>query len=772
MPEILLTVRELALFCHRRGDIDHRFTPSPTGLEGIAGHQRLYRSRPASYQREFAVEFARAGAAAAGALAAATPTLRLRGRADGYDREQQLVEEIKTCRIDPARIPETVSRLGLAQGRLYAAMIAAQEDLPALTVQLTWLHIDTGEEHVLQQLYSRAELDAFLGESLDRYGAWLALVAQRRAARDASLRTLPFPHARFRPGQRELSERVYKCIHQAGRLLLEAPTGIGKTAAVLYPALKALATDCHDTIVFATTRISGRRAAQQAMALFVASGYAGNALSLMAKEQVCLSPGRACHGDDCPYARGYYDRLPHALEDAQGTPLLDPEALADIARRHEVCPYQLSLDLAPWADVIVADVHHVFSPTANLADRLSGDGRRWTVLLDEAHGLPDRARQMYGAELAKATVIKARREAPAELKRALDGLNRRLLALQKLDWQQPENHWLDSVPLPLGQSLERFAEAVATSLAQDPFLLQSRSALRDSYFAVLQCLRVLELWGEEFSLQLVRGREPQSLRLLLHCLDPARMLALRQQALHALVVFSATLSPQQWALDALGLDASTVAWRAPSPFAGDQLQVLLATHVDTRYQQRHASLPQLALLLREWLLAEPGNCLLYFSSYHYLQSCLQAMEANGWPEERRLWVQGRAPQGREQLLQLLEEERNVAAFCVLGGAFGEGIDLPGDQLSSVVVVGVGLPQVNSANERLRELYQRRYGAGFAHAYQYPGLQKVSQAIGRVVRTETDRGKALLIDSRYADPACRALLPPWWSYRSYTAPGKR
>src|SRR5690606_23683578 len=192
---------------------------------------------PASYQREFAVEFNRAPVPAPG-----SPALRLRGRADGYDREQQLVEEIKTCRIDPARIPPSVSHLGLAQGRLYAAMIAAQEDLPGLSVQLTWLQVDSGEEHALQQASTRAELDACLGESLDRYGAWLALVARRRELRDASLHTLPFPHPQFRPGQRELSERVYKCIHQAGRLLLEAPTGIGKTAAVLYPALKALAT--------------------------------------------------------------------------------------------------------------------------------------------------------------------------------------------------------------------------------------------------------------------------------------------------------------------------------------------------------------------------------------------------------------------------------------------------------------------------------------------------------------------------------------------------
>ncbi|HEY7775984.1 MAG TPA: hypothetical protein VIC02_05520, partial [Kineobactrum sp.] len=226
MTEFTVTVRDLALFCHRQGDIDHRFMPSPTAMQGIEGHQRLYRRRPASYQREFSVSYR----AQAAGLA-----LHVRGRADGYDPALALVEEIKTCRVDPARIPEPVTRLHLAQGRLYAAMISEQEDLPALTVQLTWLELDRDREHSLQQDYSRAELVAFLRDSLHRYGSWLALMQAHRARRDLSLQDLAFPHRDFRPGQRELSERVYKCVHQAGRLLLEAPTGIGKTAAVLYP---------------------------------------------------------------------------------------------------------------------------------------------------------------------------------------------------------------------------------------------------------------------------------------------------------------------------------------------------------------------------------------------------------------------------------------------------------------------------------------------------------------------------------------------------------
>ncbi|HBM84769.1 MAG TPA: ATP-dependent DNA helicase, partial [Halieaceae bacterium] len=290
--------------------------------------------------------------------------------------------------------------------------------------------------------------------------------------------------------------------------MLEAPTGIGKTAAVLYPALKALGTGRHDRVVFATTRISGRRAAEQAMTRFVEKGYGGNALSLTAKEQACLAPGKACHADDCPYARGYYDRLPAALDEALAAPLLDREGLADIAGRHAVCPYQLSLDLVPWVDVIVADVHHIFSPTANLAEHLTASGGRWTVLLDEAHGLPDRARGMYGAELPKALVMTARREAPAATRRVLERLNRQLLALLKFDWSTPDGHWLDAVPESLARALAECVEAVNAEQALDAFVLQSRPALRDVYFLALQWQRLLECWGSEFRLELERGTGP------------------------------------------------------------------------------------------------------------------------------------------------------------------------------------------------------------------------------------------------------------------------
>ena len=778
MTELQVAVADLARFCHRRGDLDHRFTPSPTAEQGVAGHQRLYARRPAGYRREFPVEYLHQEERL---------RLILRGRADGYDPAQGLVEEIKTCRVDPAGIPAAVWDMHLAQGRLYAAVIAAAQhgscgpdESPARQVRLTWFNIDTEHEYSQTESYTRDELASFLADTLERFAQWMRTLAALRSARDASLRALAFPHGDFRPGQRAIAELTYKCIDQGGQLLVEAPTGIGKTAAVLYPALKALATGKHDKVVFVTARTVGRRTVEATLHQFRGAGYRGTALSLTAKESICLSPGRACHPDDCPYARGYYDRLPAALAAAVQEPALRRQELEALGRRFAVCPYQLSLDLLPWVDVIVADQHYVFSLSAVLNTLMQSRARRWSVLLDEAHNLPDRARGMYSAKLTRAGLLAARAQLAGgtagkhgkALRLHLDRINRVLLSLQKSPWVEAEFDARAALPDALPRALREFTGATAQQSAEQPALLQRHPALMAFFFDALQFLRVSEQWGDDYRLELRRGSARQSLCVTLNCLDPARLLARRHRSAHSLTAFSATLSPLPWTRSRLGLEQGAVTTRTASPFACDQLQVLLATDVDTRFTRRGASLPALARRLRQWLAREPGNCLLYFSSYGYLHDGLQAMADAPELARRTVWVQcpQQSDSGREQLLELLARRRDVAAFCILGGVFGEGIDLPGEQLSSVVVVGVGLPQVNRDTRQLQDWYQQRYGAGFEYAFVYPGMQKVDQALGRVVRRMEDRGSALLIDSRYRQRQYRELLPPWWHY-TYCADGE-
>ncbi|MCZ6830991.1 MAG: ATP-dependent DNA helicase [Gammaproteobacteria bacterium] len=765
MLEYSVSVRELAEFCFRSGDIDYRFTPSPTAVEGIEGHRQVYQRRPASYQSEYSVEHC--------VIVRTEFSLTVRGRADGYDPELHYVEEIKTCRVEVSAIPSSVTAVHWAQVRLYAALVCAREaDRDSLGLQLTYFNVESGEEYPCLESETRGSLLGFLAQTLDKYCDWMSVVHGARLARDASIAVLAFPHPDFRRGQREMAENVYKCATQGGQLLLQAPTGIGKTAAVLYPAIKALEQGKHDVLCYVTAKTVGSRAAETALAQLAGGGLQLHSLTLTAKERVCFSPGKACHGADCRFARGYYDRLPAARAAAFSEHRqLSREVLESVARRFEVCPYQLASDLLPWMDLCIGDIHYVYSFFARVGAVMEARRKRWSVLLDEAHNLPDRARGMYSAALRKRDLMVARRDCDGAVRKALDACNRMLLELQKQEWEAPEYHAMEAPPPALKGRLQKLAAAVAERSNRDVAWLQARPVLRDFYFAVLQFLRVLEHSDVDYRFELRRNSRDQrslshdqSLSLHLNCLDPARLLRPRQQAPHSVTAFSATVSPPGWVNPAIGFDQRAVYLALPSPFAAEQYQVTINTEIDTRFRARRRSLPTLVAAIQDWLQTVAGNCIVYFPAYQYMADALQQLQPG--LAQRRVFVQAREQDdaGRARLLAELQERRDVVAFCILGGVFGEGIDLPGEELSSVVIVGVGLPQVNRETRSLRNYYQASTGEGFAHAYLYPGMQKVNQALGRVIRSSSDRGRALLIDRRYRDPAYRELLPPWWEYR--------
>ena len=756
MTEFRIAVRELAEFCHRSGDIDYRFTPAPTARDGIEGHQAVQGRRGVDYRPEYPLE---------GSFDCAGVTLRLAGRADGFDPSVPLLEEIKTCRVKRESITPQVERLHGAQLKLYGGLLCHESpELKSVDLQLTYFHIDSGEEWSTRETHDRAALLEFLDSSVREIGDWLLEQDRWLQRRDANLAALAFPHGQYREGQRQMAELTYQCVSSAGQLLLEAPTGTGKTAAVLFPALKALSTGLHERVCYVTARTVGRRAAEDTLREFENAGMALRRLSITAKESICFSPGRACHGDDCPFAAGYYDRLPAARRAAMDTPHLDRAAIEALAREHDVCPYQLSFDLLPWVDLCIADIHYVYSLGAGISSLFEERGGHWSVLLDEAHNLSPRARDMYSAALDKRELMAARRESRGSLRKALDACNRVFLALNREDWLEPDFDIRDTPPAALEHALQRLVGAVSEQLAEDPLQLQRSQPLLDFYFSVLQFQRVLEEFDGDFRFEMTRGDGQQALSLRLRCLDASRLLGERQRRPRSVTAFSATASPPHWLLTELGFDESAVYRSLPSPFAAQQLRVTLDHTIDIRYRQRQASMPRLAGRVRRWLEEHPGNCIIYFSAYQYMRDSLAAI---GEPPSGRCFrVQERSwkEEEKQQLLADLRTRSDVAAFCILGGVFGEGIDLPGEALCSVVVVGVGLPSFSREQEVLREHYQHKAGAGFEFTYQYPGMQRVSQALGRVVRTEADRGEALLIDSRYGNPAYRSLLPPWWDYR--------
>jgi DNA excision repair protein ERCC-2 len=756
MTEYTIAVRALAEFCHREGDIDYRFSPSPTGEQGVAGHQRVTAGRAASYQAEYPLQHQ---------WQLEGFSLCLSGRADGYDKEAGLVEEIKTCRVERSAIPPAVEAVQWAQAMLYGGLLLLNE--PAreqLDVHLTWFNIDTEQQWTRRETLSRAVIEFFLQETITRYGLWLARLHRWQVRRNKSIDELQFPFREFRPGQRDMAESVYKCISQGGQLLLQAPTGIGKTAAVLYPALKALSADKHELLTYVTARTVGRQAAEQALLEMSSQGLQFRRLSLTARDSICFSPGKACHADDCPFASGYYDRLPLALDAAMEIDDLSRVKIEALAREFEICPYQLSLDLLPWVDISIADIHYVYSFNATIAGLNTQGTERWTVLLDEAHNLPDRARSMFSASLSKSALMQARKQASGEVKRALNRCNRCLLELAKQDWQEPEFHSCETQPESLLTELQLLVAVIAEEQAADPLVLQRSPELLDFYFSVLQFQRVQEVFADDYRFEMYRGDGKQSLTLRLHCLDSARLLAERQQQLHSVTAFSATVSPPRWVLSGLGFGDKAVFRELPSPFSPDQYPVFLNTQLDTRFRARSETMPQLCQAILQWLDRHPGNCIVYFPAYRYMQDALDGIASQ--LQSRQLIVQERE-QGelaREQLLGALRGHTDVVAFCILGGVFGEGIDLPGDDLASVVIVGVGLPNFDRQRQVLRDYYDRKSGMGYEFAYQYPGMQKVSQALGRVIRRDSDRGAALLIDPRYRESSYRNLLPPGWNYQ--------
>jgi Rad3-related DNA helicase len=738
-----VAVRALCEFTAKQGDLDLRFTPSPTAQEGIAGHAVVTARRGDGYQTELA-------------LSGDHGPLHVRGRADGYDASRNLIEEIKTYRGRYDSIPDNHRHLHWAQLRVYGHLLCAQQGLPEVNLALVYYDIGSGEETVLRETRGAAELASMFEDQCRRFIAWAEQELAHRSARDEALATLRFPHADFRHGQRQLAEAVYKA-NAAGRCLLaQAPTGIGKTVGSLFPVLKAAPQQRIDKVLFLAAKTPGRQLALDA-ASTLAAGTPLRVLELAARDKACEHPDKACHGESCPLARGFYDRLPQARVAALARPMLDRAALREAALAHDVCPYYLASEMARWSDVIVGDYNYWFDAGGMLYGLALANQWRVSVLVDEAHNMVSRARSMFSGTLERDALRAARACAPPLAKKELGRVTR---AWSELDKAAPLPYQvLAAVPEKLATALQGAISAITDHLAEQAGLLDPD--LQRFYFDALQFARLLDTFGEHSLLDLSRdhGRDAA---LSIRNVVPAPFLGSRFALAHSTTLFSATLSPWHYYSDLLGLPQDAVWMEVDSPFSSDQLAVSVAGHISTRYQHRAASLAPIVQVIAGQYTARPGNYLAFFSSFDYLDQAA-ALFAQRHPDIP-LWRQSRrmSEGEREEFIGRFTEHGRGVGFAVLGGAFGEGIDLPGERLIGAFVATLGLPQVNPVNEQLRERMQAMFGAGYDYTYLYPGLQKVVQAAGRVIRTVADRGVVVLIDDRFGQSAVRELLPRWWN----------
>ena len=744
-----VAVRALCEFTAKQGDLDLRFTPSPTAQEGMAGHATVVARRGAHYLAELPLE-------------GSFRTLLVRGRADGYDPEQNLLEEIKTHRGDISRIPDNHRQLHWAQARVYGWLLCQSRGLDEIELAVVYFNVLTQKESVFREPYSAEQLRLFFEALCQRFIAWAEQEQVHRQRRDDALQGLSFPHAEFRHGQRQLATAVYRAARDGHHLMAQATTGIGKTLGTLFPQLKAFAEQKLDRLFFLTAKTPGRQLALHALQTLRGQEQALpiRILEHVARDKACEHPDKACHGDSCPLAKGFYDRLPAARQAAVDCLWLDQSAVRDIARQHQVCPYYLSQELTRWADVVVCDYNYYFDMSALLYGLTLLNEWRVTVLVDEAHNLIERARKMYSAELDQRRFEAMRLAAPKGLNGVFERISRHWKQLHK---EQREDY--QTYPQPpdlLLLALQKAVSAITDHLTDQP--TGNDGELLQFYLDAMAFCRLAESFGNHSLFDIsrqpaLRGRS-HSL-LCLRNIVPAPFLAPRFDDSHSTTLFSATLSPAHYYADLLGLPEDTPWLDVESPFSAQQLQVQTTGNLSTRYQHREQSLAPIVALMARQFAARPGNYLAFFSSYAYLQQVLELFD-HEHPDIPR-WVQARQMDEAERLqfLERFQAGGQGIGFAVLGGAFGEGIDLPGERLIGAFIATLGLPQVNPVNEQIKQ----RMGAMFANAYDYtylyPGLQKVVQAAGRVIRTPQDQGVVYLMDDRFDQPQVRALLPGWW-----------
>ncbi|MBQ4140135.1 MAG: ATP-dependent DNA helicase [Clostridia bacterium] len=771
---ILISARELADRTSQSGNLGGG-GESPTSEEGRILHKALASMQGDGFRAEVPIS---------ADFVSGNITYRISGRADGVtEGDVPIVTEFKT--VTHSAFERASSRLGRAQVMIYAACLALSRGFPKVTARLVIATPDGENVKNSDRVYTSEELELALH-------AFIAKVASRArnevdAARQVhpALSKLKFPHPSLREGQRELISSVASAVGSGKRLFAQAPTGIGKTVSVLYGAARAMGRTDIRRVFYLTAKASTRREAYAAAGRLASVGAGLRTMVLTAKEQIC--PRRTggdfiCDPEHCPLAKGYYDRRDAAIESLilsyKGYP---SGAISQAAAKHNICPYELSLDLSEYCDVIICDYNYAFDPAVKLR-RYFGDsaycGGKNVFLIDEAHNLPERARDIFSATLTREDVRRITEAIRNDtmLTSALASLDEALCRAGELCEENMSEYegvrcgyYFNRDPLPdlddaVSRALERADLFYFTHRTDIP--LACAAARFRSVCKKWQ--NAAENFDERYRTYIEKIGEEVSLKL--YCLDPSARLDDALGEAYASVFFSATLTPADYFSDILGGGRDSCSISLPSPFPRENLGLIALTNVSTRFEDRDRSYKRIAGAIAATVAAKRGNYIVYFPSYKYMQSVTDIFTARYPNVPVAIQRSGMTRQEREEFLSFFENDVGClrVGFCVLGGSFSEGVDLPGSRLIGTLIVGVGLPGLSAERNIIRDYFENRAECGYDYSYTYPGMNSVLQAAGRVIRRPDDRGVVVLIDDRYAEEKYRALYPPHWSEMKFAS----
>ena len=758
---IRISVRDLVEFVLRSGDIDNRkgggLGEKEAMQEGSRIHRKIQGKMGSAYRAEVPLGITLPGDGY---------TLTVEGRADGIFTEQDTVwiDEIKSMYRDPDTLKEAIP-VHLAQAKCYAHIYALQHGLDEIGVQMTYCSLETEEIRRFREMLPAKELSGWFQEVTDAYRKWAEFQRDWRELRRASIQGLEFPYP-WRAGQKKLAMDVYRTILRKKNLFLQAPTGTGKTLSTVYPAVKAVGEGLAERIFYATAKTITRTVAEEAFSVLRGNGLRLKTLTLTAKEKVCPCGEMVCNPDACPRAKGHFDRVNDAVfEMLNAADAFDRDVILQQAEKWRVCPFEMSLDVSLWCDAVICDYNYIFDPRAKLK-RFFSEGRgEYLFLVDEAHNLVDRGREMFSAALYKEDFLEGKRaveEHSRKLTRALERCNAWLLDLKRESTELKVHEDVGIFPVYLmnlcGQ-IEEVLEKLADTEAGERML--------ELYFSARSFLEVCDRLDDSYVIYSELCADGRFM-LKLYCVDISGNLQECINKGRSTVFFSATLLPVQYYKSLLSTAPDNYAICATSTFQPEKRLILLGTDTSSRYTRRgEEEYRRIATYICEALRAKSGNYMVFFSSYRMMEETAEAfteiLETEEMHPQLILQQQGMTEAEREAFLIRFEETppEGLIGFCVMGGIFSEGIDLKAERLIGAIVVGPGLPQVCRERELLKNFYDARGEDGFFYAYLCPGMNKVLQSAGRVIRTEADEGVILLLDERFAAARYRNMFPAEW-----------
>jgi DNA excision repair protein ERCC-2 len=752
---IQIAVRTLVEYVYSSGSIDSRFRSQSTLLDGTRIHQKIQRTYQELDQKEVYLRTE---------LSIKDLTFTIDGRCDGllFRDGGVTIDEIKSTSNSLEYLGETGLDVHWAQAKMYAYIYAKDHELQEIFVQLTYVQVENDERKYIKKCFTIEELEVFAYETAEKYYPYAKALYHHREERNESSKGLVFPFEAYREGQRKLAGSVYKTISEKKSLFVKAPTGIGKTISTFFPAVKALGEGHINRIFYLTAKTITRTTAEEAANRMRSCGLCMKSVTITAKDKVCFKEETKCQKDYCEFADGYYDRINQAILDIfKNESEMNREIIEAYARKHTVCPFEFSIDLAYAADAVICDYNYIFDPRVSLKRLFEEQKKSSLLLVDEAHNLVDRGREMFSASLNKDLFLQLKKEfkyGNKEIYRCVNKINGWFISL-KDDHEGQNEFTIEQLGEELAILLTQFIEGAEKVLQAD-----SSPNLLEVYFKVNTFLKIVELVDDHYVIYGEKVKNDVTVKLF--CIDPSLLLKKMGKGYRSKVFFSATLSPLPYYQDILGGQEEDYFLSIPSPFKKEQTDIFIKP-LSTRYRDRERTMNSIVSMIHSLVQNRPGNYLIFFPSYHYLLTVYEQF-LKAFPEVNTL-VQGAGMSEGEREAFLEEFKPNqtgtLIGFAVLGGVFSEGVDLKGNRLNGVVVIGVGLPQLCYERNLIKDYFSEREKNGYDYAYVYPGMNKVLQAGGRLIRSEQDHGTIVLVDDRFLQRQYLDLLPEEW--RSFT-----